>query len=132
MRLASLGAPLGAPLGAAFVSTVTANRAMAHMQLKNWGYVISDCKLALSFNASNIKAIFRLSKAHQARQEWEVALEVAEKGLSLPNEDKNKDLLKVVKEVGKNATLARVQRQKKEVSCAAHCALKTLCVGFTI
>jgi hypothetical protein len=51
----------------AFKSTVLANAAMAHMQLKNWGYARSDSKRALNFNAKNIKAWYRIAKANQVR-----------------------------------------------------------------
>ena len=84
-----------------YKSTIVSNRAMAHMQLKNWGFVIENCEIALKFDEFNVKAMFRLAKAHQSRREWEAAYAAAEKGLVI--EPDNKDLLKVVKGVEKNA-----------------------------
>jgi len=85
---------------------------MAHTQLKNWGFVVDNCNIALRFDETNVKAYFRLAKAHQSKREWVSAYIAAEKGLAL--EPDNKDLLKMVKAVEQNARNARVQRQKKE------------------
>jgi len=82
------------------------------MVLKNWGFVIDNCNIALKFDETNVKAMFRLAKAYTANREWESAFATAEKGLVV--EPDNKDLQNLVKRVEKNARNTRVQRQKKE------------------
>ena len=41
---------------AAANSVYHANRAQAHLQLRNWGKALSDARAAVGFNASNVKA----------------------------------------------------------------------------
>lgn len=93
-------------------STVMANAAMAHMMLKNWGYVRDDSKKALQFNDKNIKAWFRLAKAHQMLQNWEEAGDAIDSGLACDEE--NKDLIKLRKLCEKQVRKARLDRQRRE------------------
>ena len=53
-------------------STLYSNAALCHLQLKNWGFCKEDSDEALTYNKTNIKAWYRLAKAHQMLQEWEV------------------------------------------------------------
>ncbi len=96
----------------AFKSTVLANAAMAHMQIKNWGYVRDDSARALKFNSKNIKAWYRLAKAHQMLQNWEQAGDAIDSGLNC--EKNNEELLKLQGLLEKKVIKARKDRQKRE------------------
>uniref|UniRef100_A0A7S3VEM7 Cns1/TTC4 wheel domain-containing protein n=1 Tax=Chaetoceros debilis TaxID=122233 RepID=A0A7S3VEM7_9STRA len=93
-------------------STVLANAAMAHMQIKNWGFVRNDSTRALAFNDKNLKACYRLAKAHQMLQNWEEAGDAIDSGLNIDGE--NKDLMKLQKLLQKKVNRARLDRQKRE------------------
>jgi tetratricopeptide (TPR) repeat protein len=97
-----------------FKSTVLSNAAMAHMQLKNWGYVRNDSNKALKFNAKNVKAWYRLAKAHQMLQNWEEAGDAIDSGLAIDTD--NKDLIKLQRLLEKKVSKARLERQKREKS----------------
>jgi hypothetical protein len=93
-------------------STLCANAAMAHMQLKNWGYVRDESMKALEFNKNNVKAWYRLAKAHQMLKNWEEAGDAVESGLKVEND--NKDLLKLEKLLEEKVRKARRARQQRE------------------
>lgn len=93
-------------------STILANAAMAHMQLKNWGYVRDNCRKSLEFNDTNIKAWYRLAKAYQMLQDWEEAGDAIDSGLLCDNN--NNELLKLQKALDKKVRRARLERQKRE------------------
>jgi tetratricopeptide (TPR) repeat protein len=95
-----------------FKSTVLANAAMAHMQLKNWGFVRDDSIRALKYNNENIKALYRLAKAHQMLQNWEEAGDAIESGLAIDKE--NKELIKLQNLLENKVRKARLERQKRE------------------
>ncbi len=95
-----------------FKSTVLANAAMAHLQLKNWGYVRDDSKRALSFDDKNIKAWYRLAKAHQMLQNWEEAGDAIDSGLACDKD--NRDLKKIRALCEKKIRRARLDRQRRE------------------
>jgi len=93
-------------------STLCANTAMAHMQLKNWGYVREESTKALEFNKKNVKAWYRLAKAHQMLKNWEEAGDAIESGLAV--EGDNKELLKLEKLLEEKVRKARRARQQRE------------------
>jgi len=93
-------------------SNILSNAAMAHMQLKNWGYVRDDSKKSLIFNNKNIKAWYRLAKAQQMLQNWEEAGDAIDSGLACDNE--NKDFKKLQTLLEKKIRRARLDRQKRE------------------
>jgi tetratricopeptide (TPR) repeat protein len=95
-----------------FKSTVLANAAMAHMQIKNWGYVRDDSKRSLTFNPKNIKSWYRLAKAYQMLQNWEEAGDAIDSGLNCDNDNKELKLLK--KQLERKVSRARMERQKRE------------------
>lgn len=107
-------------------STIYANSAMAHLQLKNWGHCREDATKAVSYNSNNSKAWYRLAKAHQMLQNWEEAGDAIESGLtatSATNKDGNssdtmnnerKDLIKLQKLLEHRVRRARQERQKRE------------------
>ena len=92
--------------------TISANAAMAHMQLKNWGHVRDDCNKALIFNKENIKAWYRLAKAHQMLQNMEAAGDAIDSGLAVDPE--NKDLQKLERLLAESVRKARHARQQRE------------------
>ncbi len=93
-------------------SIICSNCAMAHMLLKNWGFVRDEAKKAVSFNSQNIKAWYRLAKAHQMLKNWEEAGDAIDSGLEI--EKDNKDLLKLQKLLGDKVRKARLNRQQRE------------------
>lgn len=95
-----------------FKSTVLANAAMAHMQLKNWGLVRDDSIRALKYNSKNIKALYRLAKAYQMLQNWEDAGDAIESGLAIDKD--NKDLMKLQDLLENKIRKARLERQRRE------------------
>lgn len=93
-------------------SVICANAAMAHMQLKNWGYVRDESKKALVFDDQNVKAWYRLAKAHQNLQNWEEAGNAIDAGLGIDKD--NKDLKKLDRILAEKVRRARLARQKRE------------------
>jgi Flp pilus assembly protein TadD len=95
-------------------STICANVALAHLMLSNWGYVRDECKKALIFNDQNVKAWCRLAKAYERLKDYEEAGNAIEKGLAVPGEEQNKDLLKLNQQLGDKVRKARLLRQQRE------------------
>lgn len=95
-------------------STICGNIALAHMQLSNWGHTRDECKKALVFNDKNVKAWYRLAKAHQMLKDWEEAGNAIDSGLAVPGEEQNKDLLKLQKQLADKIQKARRLRQQRE------------------
>ena len=93
-------------------STLYSNAALCHIQLKNWGHAKTDSTKAVDFNASNVKALYRLAKANQMLKDWEPAGDAIDSGLEL--DPANKDLLKLKKLLQDKIRLARIARQKRE------------------
>ena len=95
-------------------SNICNNVALAHMQLKNWGHVRDETKRALDFNPQNVKAWYRLAKAHQNLQNWEEAGEAIESGLKVAGEESNKELKKLQDLLDSRIQRARKLRQQRE------------------
>ena len=95
-------------------SMLYANAAMAHMQLKNWGHCKDDATKALKFNNNNVKAWYRLAKAHQMLLNWEEAGDAIDLGLQSPGEENNADLKKLQSLLEHRIRRARQDRQKRE------------------
>ena len=110
---------------------------MAHMQLKNWGHVRDDSKHSLTFNDKNIKAWYRLAKAHQMLQNWEEAGDAIDAGLGCDSE--NKELKKLRSMCEKKVRKARMDRQRRERARAErvsqvkevwkHCKERSIALG---
>ena len=98
----------------AIKSTLFANAAMAHLQLRNWGYVREDSKKALVFNEKNVKAWYRLAKAHEGLRKWEECGDAIERGLEYCRDGEDKELKRLQKLLDKKIRAARLQRQKRE------------------
>jgi len=97
-------------------SIICANCAMAHMCLKNWGFVRDESNKAVKHNPKNIKAWYRLAKAHQMLQNWEEAGNAIDSGLEI--EKDNKELLQLQTKLGTKIRKARQLRQQRERSRA--------------
>lgn len=116
-------------------STICSNIALAHTMLSNWGHVRDECKKALIFNDANVKAWFRMAKAYQMLKDFEEAGNAIDRGLAIPGEEDNKDLLKLHKQLGDKVRKARQLRQQRERARAErvskvkavwkHCQLET-------
>ncbi|KAL7536976.1 hypothetical protein ACHAXR_007515 [Thalassiosira sp. AJA248-18] len=97
-------------------SIICSNCALAHMCLKNWGFVRDESKKAVDFNPNNIKAWYRLAKAYQMLQNFEGAGDAIDSGLKI--EEDNKELLQLQKKLGEKVRKARLHRQQRERSRA--------------
>jgi len=95
-----------------YKSTLCANAAMAHIQLRNWGHCKDDSNKALIFNDKNLKAWFRLAKGHQMLHNWEEAVDAIDSGLACDGE--NKDLIELQNLLEKRIRRSRLDRQKRE------------------
>lgn len=95
-------------------STICSNIALAHLMLCNWGYLRNESKKAIKYNKNNVKAYYRLAKAYQMLHDYEEAGNAIEQGLAIPNEQNNKELLKLQKLLGDKVRKARLQRQQRE------------------
>jgi len=93
-------------------SIICSNCALAHMCLKNWGFARDESKKAVDFNPYNVKAWYRLAKAHQMLQNWEEAGSVIDSGLEV--EKDSKELLQLKKKLGEKVRKARLRRQQRE------------------
>lgn len=93
-------------------SVICSNCALAHMCLKNWGYVREEAKKAVGHNPNNIKAWYRLGKAHEMMQNWEEAGNAIDSGLGIDKD--NKELLTLQKKLGEKVRKARLHRQQRE------------------
>eukprot|EP00956_Cyclotella_meneghiniana_P029324 scaffold70624_cov115-Cyclotella_meneghiniana.AAC.1 len=104
-------------------SIICANCAMAHMCLKNWGFVRDESSKAITHDENNIKAWYRLAKAQQMLQNWEEAGNAIDSGLALDKD--NKDLIKLQKLTEEKVRKARLRRQQRERSRAERtCKIK--------
>ena len=63
-------------------SVYLANRAQAHLQLRNWGHALRDGRAAVQLNQGNVKAAFRAAKAAAQLGKHEDVLEMCAVGLS--------------------------------------------------
>ncbi len=95
-----------------YKSVLLGNRAMAHMELKNWGFVVQDSAESLRLDPSNVKSYYRLARARQARREYEECADVCSRGLEV--DPGNGAIAKVAKAVEKEAAKARRERQRRE------------------
>jgi Cns1/TTC4 Wheel domain len=95
-------------------STICSNIALAHMMLSNWGHLRDESRKAVTFNDQNVKAWYRLAKAHQMLKDFEEAGNAIDRGLSIKGQEQNQDLLKLQKLLGDKVRKARLQRQQRE------------------
>lgn len=95
-------------------STICTNLALAHWQLRNWGHTRDEAKRAVAFNASNVKAWFRLAKAYEMLKDWEEAGNAIDKGLAITGASQNRDLLKLQQQLADRIRRARQLRQQRE------------------
>jgi tetratricopeptide (TPR) repeat protein len=95
-------------------STICANLALAHLQLSNWGHTRDEAKKAVEWDDQNVKAWYRLAKAYQNLKCWEEAGDAIEKGLAVPGEENNRDLLQLQRQLSTKIQKARQLRQQRE------------------
>ena len=84
------------------------------VRLLEQDFILTVFHQALEFNKNNVKAWFRLAKAYQMLQDWEEAGDAIDKGLAVPGEAENKDLLKLQRLLTEKVRKARMARQKRE------------------
>lgn len=107
-------------------SVCYANRAQAQLLLKNYGYVISDCKHALRLDSTNVKAMYRGAKAALMLRKFKVAREFCKKGLDLKEKEliADKDVkilegvLKTIQMEERKDVEGNVEKAKRERSKA--------------
>ena len=95
-------------------STLCGNIALMHMQLKNWGHARDECKKALDYSRTNVKAWYRLAKCYQHLQLWEEAGDAIDSGLNVETDDGKKDLQKLQVQLAERVRRARLVRQQRE------------------
>lgn len=57
-------------------SKLHCNRAAINLKLKNYGKVIEDCKISLSYDPTYLKAYYRLGKAYIAIRKFSECLDL--------------------------------------------------------
>jgi tetratricopeptide (TPR) repeat protein len=97
---------------AEYTSILHGNRAMSHMEIKNWGFAIADCKASIEQHKENLKSHYRLAKCHETRREYELALAACEQGLEV--DPSSVALQKILRAVNKEGQRERKARQTKE------------------
>ncbi|KAI8804567.1 hypothetical protein BJ742DRAFT_760381 [Cladochytrium replicatum] len=102
-------------------ATLYSNRAMVHLQLKNYRSAVNDCAMSLRFDPKNVKAFYRSAVACYYLEKFDEALDSIERGLKLePNNSAFPKLRtqvlerkKVVEEVEKKRQ-ARLRAEEEE------------------
>lgn len=89
-------------------SVLHSNRAAVHLLLENYGQVKKDCRDAVKFDPTNIKAYWRHACANVALEQYEECIEWCDMGLA--KEPANKSLA----EERQKAVLGKAAKQKKE------------------
>jgi hypothetical protein len=133
-------------------STLYANAAMAHLQIKNAGHARDACRKSLKENPLNLKAHYRLAKALQLLQHWAEAGDAIDEGLnacpkstSTPEGEENskisisieeKELLKLQKMLEHCVRRARQQQQRRRAERVSkvkevrkHCKAESIHLG---
>lgn len=118
-------------------ATICANIALMHMQLKNWGHVRENCQKAIAYDPKNIKAWYRLAKAHEQLKDFEPAGDAIDSGLAVDNT--NADLKRLQRQLQDKISRARKLRQQRERARAErvarikqvwkHCKEKKILLG---
>ncbi|KCV70354.1 hypothetical protein H696_02681 [Fonticula alba] len=102
---------------AAVASICLTNRAAVHLEMTNYGRAKKDCLEALRHDPSNVRAYFRLARAHNRLNQFTEALEYCELGLKV--DPKNMALLGERRSISdarakhEAATAARAEEQRK-------------------
>ena len=92
-------------------SSLCSNIALMHWQLKNWGYTRDESTRALEYNPCNIKAWFRLAKAHEQLKHWDEAGDALDQGLAVDKD--NVELNKLSQKLATHIRKARQARQQR-------------------
>lgn len=74
------------PANTAFAAVLLANRAAAHIKLKQWDKAIDDCDKSLEYKADNVKVLLRRSQCRRERKEWEECVRDIEAALKLESD----------------------------------------------
>jgi tetratricopeptide (TPR) repeat protein len=93
-------------------SNLCSNVALMHLQLRNWGMARDQSRQALEWNGRNVKAWYRLAKAHQMLGGWEAAASAVESGLVVDSD--NVDLKKLSHQIDGRVRRSRAVRQQRE------------------
>ncbi|KAJ1508943.1 Tetratricopeptide repeat protein 4 [Coelomomyces lativittatus] len=81
------------------LSSLYSNRAAVYFSLQHFESCIQDCLKALALHPRNIKAIDRLARCHANYKNYEKALDVLEKGLSIsPSDPRLNETLSVIQQ----------------------------------
>jgi len=97
------------------ISSLYANAAMAHLQLRNWGYARDNSLTALEYNDKNIKSWYRLAKAYKELGDWEACGGAIHHGLEAANGGAGSDELKrLERTLDSRIRTAKLQKQKRE------------------
>ena len=74
------------PANTAFAAVLLANRAAAHIKLKQWDKAIDDCDKSLEYKADNVKVLLRRSQCRRERKEWDECVRDVEAALKIDSD----------------------------------------------
>ena len=74
------------PSNTAVAAVLLANRAAAHIKLKQWDKAIDDCDKSLEYKADNAKVLLRRSQCRRERKEWEECVRDIEAALKVESD----------------------------------------------
>jgi len=92
-------------------ATLHANRAMANLQLKNYGRVITDCRKAIEYDPNYVKAYYRAASAAVELKKFKMADNFCTNGLKV--DPKNKPLVKLAKECKEKWRIHEEREEKR-------------------
>ena len=74
------------PANTAFAAVLLANRAAAHIKLKQWDKAVEDCDKSLEYKADNVKVLLRRAQCRRERKEWEECVRDIEAALKIESD----------------------------------------------
>ena len=97
------------PTNSSYAATILANRAAAHMKLKQWDEAIRDCDLSLEHKADNVKALLRRSTCRKEKGDLEECVRDLEAALRIDSD--SDDLKRQLKEAKLNLKKSKSHQQ---------------------
>ena len=101
------------PTNTAFAAVLLANRAAAHIKLKQWDAAINDCDKSLEYKPDNVKVLLRRSQCRRERKEWDECVRDIEAALKVESDSDD------IKRQLRDAKL-ELKKSKRKVSNAPH------------
>jgi len=89
------------------------NRAQAHLYRQNYGMALADAQRAILLDPSHVKSYFRGATAGLALNDMNRASTLVKRGLELPGESGNVELLTLSAEINRRVEAAKVKYNKE-------------------